>query len=422
MKKTLKSILAITLALIMSFGTLTVFAAEGDTLKWYHDNVENSAEFVKYEFFGNLTEGVNVISTDTDVNSRYYTMDTKEGYYLFTMGELFHGSYIWNVITPKKLSNGIAHGTKSTVLDWWEILDEENEEYQNHFIYKFNAGENIIGVDVVSVPGYEAPELTIEYLGENITDFDVETEEFIKGHDVHLEESEGWVFADFDVRFSEEKTVSVKNNAIFFTCNEIAEGENIFTFEIEGLKKDFTLTVNSIDRYIESAELSNAEKHSEVFVDYNGGYSHHSINNEILTITFTDSTKQEVLINYNSGTFSLPNGKEYEVYLRYNKDSDDKYYLCINTCGEAIKKYECTVTQCNLAEDGQALINDIKSNFRRFFNRLSDALGDATYYNTIFEIFESLFGSFFDTLINASDLFGGIFENIVSFIKFYLVG
>ena len=38
------------------------------------------------------------------------------------------------------------------------------------------------------------------------------------------------------------------------------------------------------------------------------------------------------------------------------------------------------------------------------------------------EILSSLFGSFFDSLIDASNLFNGIFKNFIIFIKYYLVG
>lgn len=418
MKKTLKSILAVTLALILSFGTLTAFAETSETLEWYFEYDEVTLE---YEFFGELTEGVNEISTDSDVNSRYYTMDTKAGYYLFSKGDYSQENFIWNVITPEEIRDGIAYNAEDTILDWWEPVSEDSEEELGYFIYKFDAGETIIGVDVITVPGSEAPELTIEYLGECITDFDVKEKEFVLGYDVYID-SEGWISSDLTLSFSGGKTIDAKNVGLEFTCGEIVEGENTLTFEIDGFEKDFIVTVNSVDHYIKSAELSNAEKYSKLYIDYNGEYWYYPVNDEVVTVTFTDSTQKDVFINDGFGYVEFPNGKEYPVFVYIDCDYDDNCYLYIVSCEKVINKYEGEITKYNFIENGDILADNNKYEFEEFLNDLYWGLNEAFMYNTIADIFNSLFGTSFDTLIGISDLFNDLFRNIMTFIKFYLVG
>ena len=158
------------------------------------------------------------------------------------------------------------------------------------------------------------------------------------------------------------------------------------------------------------------------FVDYNNDTWHYTLDDAVATVTFADGSEKDIFFYNGEAEITLPNGKEYDIYSHYFYDSNEDTILSLYIGGKDVKRYKCTVVKYDIIENGDLLVDDTKSEFRRFLNRLSDALGTATDFNTVSEIFENLFGSFFDTLINASDLFGGIFENIVSFIKFYLVG
>ena len=418
MKKTLKSILAITLALIMSFGTLTAFAAEGDTLEWVFEYDDETLEF---EYFGEITEGTTVISTQTETYRRYYTFDAKEGYYLFTKGDYSQESYIDWVFTPDEMKNGTAYNTANSVIDWWEQI-EDSEREEGNTIYKFEAGKAVIGLFVTAVPGTEAPELKIKYLGKDITDFDIATKEFVLGYDLYRGDSEGWLNTGVSLVFDGTKTINVKDSGLDYTSEIIKDGENVLTFELGDITKDITITAYPVEHYIKDAELSNADYYAQEFIDYDYDYWHYSVDGEAVTVTFTDLKEKDVIIKDNWGTVKFPNGNEYPIEIYYDYNNDDNRVLFITIAYKEVKEYECTVTKYGIIENGEILVENNHSEIGDFLNSIYWELDDATYYNTIFEIFESLFGSFFDTLINASDLFGGIFENIVSFIKFYLVG
>lgn len=416
MKKTLKSILAITLALIMSFGTLTAFAAERDTLEWIYDD-EYTTE---YTYYGEFKEGKNTVLCDEDGSEhKYYTLNAKEGYYSFSYtNPMDVGNIDW-VGAPYRMENGKAYDFADRVIDSYSDGELAGDYVR---VYKFDAGETIIGIDAYYSTEDTEIEVTVEYLGKSITDFDIPVKELVINDDIYEEQTDGELYTNLSVTFDETNKVDFINCYIEFTCEEIKEGENVLSFELGNAKKDITVTANPIEYYIKDIELHDAEHYAQTFVDYNGDSWHYTLDDAVATVTFADGSEKDIFFYNGEAEITLPNGKEYDIYSHYFYDSNEDTILSLYIGGKDVKRYKCTVVEYDIIENGDLLVDDTKSEFRRFLNRLSDALGTATDFNTVSEIFENLFGSFFDTLINASDLFGGIFENIVSFIKFYLVG
>lgn len=418
MKKTLKSILAITLALIMSFGTLTAFAATGDTLEWYFGGDEPYV----YTSQGELQEGDNTFTCEPgDYSYPYFTLNANKGYYLISFNYPSDIGYIDWVGIPETITDGVAY----SILGFISVYEntDNNDTVVLDLICKLDAGETFIGIDAWAYEENAEFTVSAEYLGESITDYDVKNKEYISGYDVSIGETEGWILSDLTVTFSNGTTEEFYDSELYFSCeNEIAEGENTFAFEYDGIEKEFTVSVNSIDHYITAAELSNAEDYNEVFVDYNHDVWYYNVLDEVLTVTFNDSTQQDVSIYDGFGVVELPNGNKYPVYVYSDTDYNGNFYLCINIAGTVVKEYECTVTECTVVENGAILIEDVKYEFRDFFGDLYWGLDDALVYNTVAEIFNSLFGTFFDTIIGTANLFSDLFENIVTFIKFYVVG
>ncbi len=417
MKKTLKSILAITLALILSFGSLTAFAATEDTLQWYFGDV-----ITEYTWQGELTEGSHKVTCKTDeMTFLSYKLNAKDGFYLLSFSYPMDTGYIDWVGIPEEVTDGVAYDFTLPVYVYAsDTADDDRVIYD--MIFKLDAGETIVGVDAFVSEENADLSLFVEYLGESVTDFDIISKELISGYDIYLGDSEGWLYTDLTVNFSGGKTKVLKYCETKFKCDVIKKGENVLTVKFGDLEKDFTVTVNSIDYYIKSAELSNADKYTEVFIDYNGDYWYYPVTDDYVTVTFTDSTQQDVFIDYGYGRVELPNGKDYPVFIYSDSDYNDNYYLCISICDDIVKKYECTATKCDIIENGGILIEENKSEFVNFFSDLYWGLDDALMFDTVTEIFRSLFGTSFDTLIGAANLFSGLFENIVTFIKFYLVG
>ena len=165
MKKTLKSILALTLAFIMTFGTTTALAAEGDTLEWIFDD-EYSEEYTCY---GEFKEGKNMVLCSEDSSEhKYYDFNAKEGYYSISYTNPDDTGFIGWLFTPYEFEDGKAYDYAYPFCENY-YYDDNNEHYTT--IFKFDAGETVIGVNAYC--GFEDTEIevNVEYLGESITDF-----------------------------------------------------------------------------------------------------------------------------------------------------------------------------------------------------------------------------------------------------------
>lgn len=417
MKKTLKSILALTLVLVMSMGTLTVFAAEGDILEWIFDG-EYTTE---YTYFGELKEGKNtVICSEETSEYKYYTFDAKEGCYLFSC-TTFSDSEGWidGIRTPYEIENGKAYDSADCLVSTY-TYDDTSENFS--IIYKLNAGENIIGIETFCWAEEAEIDLNVEYLGQEITDFDISDKELLLNSDIYEGSCGDELNTDLIITFDGTKTVKFEDEYVYFSCDEVKEGENTLTFEFGDITKDITVIANPIEYYIKDIELLDAEHYAQVFVDYNNDTWIYNLDGAAATVTFADGSEKDVFFEGDSAEVTLSNGKTYYIWSDINYSYDDgERYLCLYIA-DYEKEYKCTVVEFNILENGEILVDDTKSDIADFLRDIYWELDDATYFNTISEIFESLFGSAFDTLIGVSDLFGNVFENIILFIKFYLVG
>ncbi len=421
MKKTLKSILAIILALILSFGTLTAFATENKTLTWHQYN-----EPYEYIYYGEISEGENAIACeDGDDCSQYYTFNAKNGYYLFSYELPSDMGWINWIGFPYEMIDGEAYGSADCIAQ--SYFEDENSTLTEKFIYNLNEGETVIGLDVFPTSVSKDIKLSVEYLGESVTDFDITTKDYVLNGDVYEAETEGWLYTDAIIGFSENKSVTIDYCDLPFTCDGITAGENILTFEFEGVTEEIAINVYPVDYYVSGAELSNAEKYTQEYVDYFGGFWSEPIEEETLTIFFTDSTSKDFEIFSDWGTVEFPNGRSYYVitdrYYKYDYENEtDVRILSINIEGFCVKEYQCTITEYDFVQNSEVLFEKNTNRIVSFIEDIRWYISNAMENETAGEILSSLFGSFFDSLIDASNLLNGIFENFIIFIKYYLVG
>ena len=422
MKKTLKSILAITLALILSFGTLTAFATENKTLTW-HQYDEQPCEYI---YYGEIIEGENAIAfEDGDDYSQYYSFNAKNGYYLFSYEIPADMGWLNWIGFPYEMIDGEAYDSIECVAQ--SYVKDENFTLTEKFIYNLCEGETVIGLDVFPTSVSKDIKLSVEYLGESVTDFDITTKDYVLNGDVYEAETEGWLYTDAIIGFSENKSVTIDYCDLQFTCDGITEGENILTFKFEGVTEEIAINVYPVDYYVSGAELSNAEKYTQEYVDYFGEFWSKPIEEEILTIFFTDSTSKDFEFFSDWGNVEFPNGRSYYFYIDRYYDYDyesekDIRILSINIEGYCVKEYQCTITEYGFVQNGEVLIEENTNRIVSFIEDILWYFSNAFENETAGEILSSLFGSFFDSLIDASNLFNGIFKNFIIFIKYYLVG
>lgn len=406
MKKTLKSILAVTLAFILAFGGFTAFAAEENTVEWdfgwWVDEYTRSGEAVL---------GTNTVSYNEDITYQYYDFTAENpGYYSLT----FNFTEIDWAGFPESYSNNYATGENI-------VFSVENENIVT-IISELEAGSTVLGVDYYNYE-VESSEITVEYLGEAITDlvFDEEKlDDFIDGYDIICRGTEGAMIADFDVVFSSGKSFELEGAQIEFTCEDFKEGENTVTINFNDFEKEITVTYHSVEHYVSGAELSNSESYTTISYDYNGSSDIYYISGESVTVSFTNGKSYTAGIEYNEGIVILPNGKEYPVYVDYEYNKEGVVVLAIYVAGTKINEYECTETEAGVIDNLGSLKNENDWERSYFFSDIIMGLSNIIYSDSIVSAFEAAREFFFDFFISLSHLSDGIFSNIMYFFRYYL--
>lgn len=406
MKKRLKSLLAITLALILSFGSFTAFAEESNTVEWQFNWFAD-----EYTRFGEATLGKNTVSYSEETNCQYYDFAvTDSGYYSLT----FNFDEIYWAGFPASYAKNYASGENY-------IFSVEDENTVT-IISELEAGNTILGVDYYNNE-VESSEITIDYLGEAITDlvFDEEKlNDFIDGYDIICKGIDGAMIADFDVVFSSEKSFKLEGVQIGFTCEDFKEGENIVTVDFNEFKKDITVTVHPVEYYVSGAELSNYENYTTIKYDYNNSSNMNYISGESVKLSYANGETFVAVIDYSEGIAVFPNGKEYRVVVDYEYNEEGIIVLAIYVAGSKIKEYECTETEAGLIDNIGSLKNENDWERNDFYGNIVWGINRIIYSGSIISAFEAACEFFFDFFISLSDLSNDLFRNIMYFLKYYL--
>lgn len=403
MKKTLRAMLSLLLALIMAFGSLSAFAAdENNTLKWnYYDDI------YEYTYAGELTEGS--IMLYADETYIYYTFNCeKPGFYSFICSD---ENSVW-VGIPEKVEDGIAYNEVNNI-----SMYPESEYIIIHYIPE---GENIIGLDIIDVG--ENNELKIEYLGESLTSIDV-GDELIFGDklEFYLDDEDkflAYMNADYEMVFSNGKTFS--DSYIEFTFDkEPVNGKNSLEIEILGQKSVLNVTGYYPDYFIKDISVSNPEKFAYV-VQYYDSLDFIDSDGETVTVTLSDGTTQSFVYGSDSHTVTLPNGIECDVWGRFNWVSKNEIVFEMVVGNAVLKTFPCELTKATLAENTERMLKNSAWNLDNTSYYLRHSLISLLKCDSIDELLNYGVSDIGYNLGAAIRNFFAIFTNAFELISYYI--
>lgn len=339
MKKGVKSIFAAVLAVIMVLGSLTAFAAgESQRVKWDYNGTE-----IYLEYAGDFDKKVTFNPEADNREYRvYYDLEVQQsGWYLVSVK---HSGSDFSVEFPEKFENGVAYGKlyKCLIENPGEVTDTQK------IICRFSAGKTVMGVYCLNTE----LEIGIEYLGEEVTDFQVEQEDLdnvILGYnEVVAVEGSSFLFLTQDLTdifegryancfrakivFSSGMVFDAGNMGLAYNVKggKLKEGKNTVTFLIAeefGLSKEFELTAYPPTHYVKDIEISNLDEFATVKIDEDG-LTYGNPGKLEMTVTYADGTKETFVSGSWDGFIRLDNGKKvYVTFCRADGDMSMDYRL-----------------------------------------------------------------------------------------------
>lgn len=391
-KKTLKSIIALALALILSLGVVsTAFAVNvGDTIEWtYEGDYGEYTGTDTYNYYGELTEGTNNIKGD-DYEVPCYTFDAeKSGYYLFSSE---NGLYV-NI--SEEIRDGAPYNYATGFYADGEECYSAGDDTELFYI-----PEGTTYTAVHFYGDYADGTLDIEYLGAELTDVNIDEnnlKDLIKDYDFGYGSGNGFdLMTDVTFTFDNENEVVFENAYLrldTLDSSEVVEGENtVKTINTFGIEKEYTLTCYPVDYYITKVEISNIDKYltyKKSYSKYNyidiGFYSANDgkgIEGETLTVTLCDGSTQSFVIDWGEEVkIELPNGRKVNLYVGENyRPYDDSLWFVAEVCGVIVFEKECTEIEATAKENFDVLknrienkISYIKFNVNFWMARISEA-------------------------------------------------
>ncbi len=405
MKKTFRKMLASALALVIAFCSVSAFAAEEDkTLDW---DIYNAGYVYEFEYAGDFTGEKLVVDDGLDGQEyiEYYNVDIPQtGYYIVSVKRI--SGYYSNILFPEKIENGVAYGEARKVR-----LDEEieNEIYTFNSLYRFSAGETVLGL----VYSDAAFEISFEFVGESVTDIKFEDGAFsgVFGYDILENSDNGDMLAtgiDAEVVLSSGKEFKVETFVIEHE-NALVKGENAAEIVFFDYREPVTVTIYEITDYIKSVEFKNPESITvkKYFngnngdIEFNGG--------EEFVVTFTDGT------TVNTSDFvTLPNGRRYFVRSVVTGWWNEKPVIMIDVAMHAYGEYDVTAVEAGFEENLQHL-KDINS--ERWAAANYDAQNSIEYLGYVDGFNEKFTVLFWFPTIYTSAIFD-IFCNVVEFAEY----
>lgn len=405
MKKTFRKMLASALALVIAFCSVSAFAAEEDkTLDW---DIYNAGYVYEFEYAGDFTGEKLVVDDGLEGQEyiEYYNVDIPQtGYYIVSVKRI--SGYYSNILFPEKIENGVAYGEARKVR-----LDEEieNEIYTFNSLYRFSAGETVLGL----VYSDAAFEISFEFVGESVTDIKFEDGAFsgIFEYDICEDSDNGDMLAtgiDAEVVLSSGKEFKVETFVIEHK-NALTKGENAAEIIFFDYREPVTVTIYEITDYIKSVEFKNPESITvkKYFngdngdIEFNGG--------EEFVVTFTDGT------TVNTSDFvTLPNGRRYFVRSVVTGWWNEKPVIMIDVAMHAYGEYDVTAVEAGFEENLQHL-KDINS--ERWAAANYDARNSIEYLGYVDGFNEKFTVIFWFPTIYTSAIFD-IFCNVVEFAEY----
>ncbi|MBQ7122547.1 MAG: hypothetical protein IJO03_09830 [Clostridia bacterium] len=429
MKKTMKSIIAATLALVMLLCSVPAFAAlPEETVKWYDTwTISN-----KYHYAGELKEGETRFDKDIP-DSVYYTFDvSEEGFYMLTRENGWLAFF-----EPEEIKDDGYYGEKYGDVDIGII--KETGLFAD--LYYLEEGQHIFGVtygEGTASPTSlaECGGFSFEYCGKEVVD--LEFDEYAL--DDYIIDSIRWdeysgvesgysyylYMNGVTLVFETGKKVTVGRTAFSLISQEaLKEGKNDFTIRFLDYKEDITINAYPLSHFIESAELSNVEKNLDVMFYYDGSAKYNEyFEGEYITVTFTDGTKKKCLINeYNYAEIEFDNGRVYDIDVGYASKFDDpknpECFVYIQFSNDdIIGWYECNVKTASLKENIEWLRYNIDRGTYWEIERIKNAFIEIFLFDSALELMNNI-NDFVSVFIgNATEILDCVNEEIDAFAEY----
>lgn len=419
MKKTFKSILAITLTLILALSSVSAFAVnEKEFLLWdyYSEGI-----FEQYYYNGNLTLGENTVSAKNGETFNYFIFDAdKAGYYAFQ----FRTDHIDFMVTPEHMKNG-----RAIDIDWAVNIDSGTAVIYGEpirIMLYMEKGENIVGAYFVNKTRSDT--VTVDFFGESITDIEFEENAFkdlISGADFHSYEGskEHNIFLDGTVKFSSGKEIELNNYHFFFTTqSSFISGTAELNLEFFRYSEKNIGNIRKITEYIKDAEFVGLDETPAATAGYFYGY--HILNPEFdgFKITYVNGTTEIIPAYYGQGGMvTLENGRSYNVFatILYNENEELCYGIKIaDKCFEYVPFY---INKVSLAEDIQYIGYAFENRFVNNGEKIGKAFNTIVYNSFSAGDYAENICRFISVLLSESgNIIKKLAEGSVDFIKFHM--
>ncbi len=347
MKKTIKSLFALVLTVILAFsGVSAAFAAENETIITSYGR--------DFGYAGKLKLG----KTDIRVNNDellYYTFNAEnDGYYLITYPEAIDGNEVAVARSLEKLYGA------------YEEVDGSNTGL-NSRLFRFDAG--IRNICIIFADEYEEKnaEIEIEYLGSEIVDFS-----FPIGTDYPLINNSDLIMivsyeyflniGKFSVVFDSGKTLETESDYVYGEFGSSPKkGENAVDVTWEDVTISKTLTVAEATDYIEKVELMNDSL--DVVKYYSGHYEENA--DAQYRITYKDGTQITAKID-DEIDLKTGNPEKYTLVMRYSDygvlDSDELYGT-VRLAGYDFEVYEVNLVNASPSENIKYFFDTVSGSF-----------------------------------------------------------
>ncbi len=415
MKKIIKTV-ALIFAFVMMCSTVSAFAVNvGAVIEWGETGYGNEIQGYRmcvYE--GTLTEGENKLSRNEQLCCREFNA-AKDGYYSV---EYNRNEIGWFDVS-ERLENGNPVDTK-------ELFESESENEQT-LVY-LEKGTHFISY--LLLDGTETAVMKIEYQNVEISDIKFEEGTFdnlVLGADVWYSEGTGepcyGMNIDATVVFTNGKEFEL-NYAKFVlgTDGYLENGESEVTVSIFDYTETQTITLYTVDYFIEDIEIENLDKYLNSVKFYDGSYES----------TFEDGIDGKVTIRFNDGTavtwngiesnatVPFPNGRFYALWVvedSYSKEG--KVELGFDIAEKYFSIGECKVRNATFAENSEKLgkyillqLDRIEFSFSEFSNAFKEGRIDSV------DMLVSWLMSLCDTVHNHG---GYAVKEIKEFCEYYMI-
>lgn len=368
-KRTLKSVIAMALALILSLGVVsTAFAANG-SITWSVDG-----ETVSCTYHSDLEVGMNTVKIEESDLYYFDISELENGYY---SAKLTNDVFEY-FCTPEKSGSKYVGWGKMELIDGIE-----------HIIFCRN--EN---VDVIVAGAHSATDemtVEIEYLGKDIESVEIENaDEFFFSYDIHNYGTNEWV-GNFDtkVTFTGGKIFEAEDLSCYFSfVGEPQKGENTINLTFIDHTSEQVIRAAYISDYISGIEADVPEGIS-AYVYYYYDFDLINVIDEI-TVNFTDGTKQTVNPNQYPCNVTLPSGREIKLSSTYYVVPNDlNVKLVVYAGGYYLGAIEMDAEKASFSDNSERLNYNINGYFEHIgyrFDRISALIADGEIQEAMVQV------------------------------------